>query len=297
MSGPNPLFSVVIPTYKNDTVLEQCLHSLVKQSVDKISYEVIIVNDGGRGDVLGNLGSLGGGVSVRGFSQDHKGPAAARNLGISKAKGDIILFLDDDSLPTKDWFRATERAWKRYPDSDGIGGYTISEPSDSLICRVNTDIFNWYLEQNTMGEYCTFLSTHNAGYRRAVLNKVGRFDERFKGAQGEDRDLNIKISKRGGKLRLSRDILVYHDRDLSLGSFFRKYSNYGRAAHELSQKYPNLERLSVKGYLLLWTLVLKRYGSFPEKIAAFLLLTLSQSCTFFGYQAASFTKRRQKRRG
>ncbi len=126
---------------------------------------------------------------------------------------------------------------------------------------------------------------------------MGRFDERFKGAQGEDRDLNIKISKRGGKLRLSKDILVYHDRDLSLGSFLKKYRHYGRAAHELSLRYPDLERLSVKGYLLLWTLVLRRYGNLPEKIAAFLLLTLSQSCTFIGYHAASFTKRRKRRRG
>lgn len=290
-----PHFSVVIPTYNNWAVLMECLRSLGSQLVDKTIFETIVVNDGGKKDVSESLNLLSHQLSIQYFSQDHRGPAAARNLGISKARGNIVLFLDDDSLPAKDWLRATIEAWKRFPDFDGIGGCTLSLPRDRLLCRVNTDIFNWYVRKYSCGDYCTFLSTHNAGYKKDILAKVGLFDERFKGASGEDRDLNIKILKAGGKLRLDEKILVYHDRDLSFRSFLRKYYNYGRAAQQLSVRHPGLKRLSVSDYIHFYNSILKKYKKFAERVAAFVLLTLSQLSTLFGYHLAALPKKRGSR--
>jgi len=144
--------------------------------------------------------------------------------------------------------------------------------------------------QHSFGEYCTFLSTHNAGYKKVILNKVGQFDEQFKGASGEDRDLNIKILKIGGKLRLDESILVYHDRDLSFRSFLRKYYNYGRAAHKLSKRYHDLKRLSAKDCLHFYLSILKKYRAFNEKIMTFVLLTLSQLSTLIGYHSVILSK-------
>jgi glycosyltransferase involved in cell wall biosynthesis len=288
-----PQFSVVIPTYNNWDVLMECLRSLGHQSDDKMSFEIIVVNDGGRDDVSESLDLLSQQPSLRYFSQDHRGPAAARNLGINKARGNIVLFLDDDSLPTRDWLRATIEAWRKFPDFDGIGGCTLSQETDRLLCRVNTDIFNWYVRKYSFGDYCNFLSTHNAGYKKSMLSKVGLFDERFKGASGEDRDLNIKILKTGGKLRLDEKILVYHDRDLFLRSFLRKYYNYGSAAQQLSVRYPDLERLSVHDYFHFYRSVLKKYKKFGEKSVTFILLTLSQLSTLSGYHLAFLSRKRR----
>ncbi len=285
-----PKFSIVIPTYNNRAVLMGCLRALDNQSADKRSFEIIVVNDGGRDDISESPGLISRRLSIRSLYQDHKGPAAARNFGIEEAKGDIVLFLDDDSLPIRDWLEATMKAWERFPDFDGIGGCTISEPADRLLCRVNTDIFNWYVKRYSFGEYCTFLSTHNAGYKKVTLGKVGRFDERFKGASGEDRDINIKILKAGGKLRLDQNILVYHDRDLSMKSFLRKYYNYGRASHQLSTRYPDLERMSAGDYIHFFRSILKKYKSFDDKVRAFALLTLSQLSTLFGYHSAVLSR-------
>lgn len=284
-----PKFSVVIPTYNNRAVLMDCLRSLIHQSADKKSFEIIVVNDGGSDDLSESLDLISRQVSIRSLHQDHKGPAAARNFGIEEAKGNIVLFLDDDSLPTRDWLEAALRAWEKFPDFDGIGGCTISQPADSLLCRVNTDIFNWYVKRYSFGEYCTFLSTHNAGYKKDILGKVGQFDEGFKGASGEDRDINIKMLKAGGKLRLDQSVLVYHDRDLSFKSFLRKYYNYGRAAHQLATRYPDLKRLSLNDYVHFYLSILKKYKSFDEKIRAIVLLTLSQLSTLFGYHSATLT--------
>lgn len=285
-----PKFSIIIPTYNTDVVLIQCLEALCNQSVDKKCFEVIVVNDGGKTEIYERLKFFKQHLDIKYFYQQNKGPAAARNLGIKKAKGDIILFLDDDSLPTKNWFKAVVKAWEKFPDFDGIGGYTISEVTDSIYCRVNSDFFNWYLGQYSDDELHPFLVTCNAGYRKSILNKIRNFDERFKKASGEDRDLNIKISKIGGSLRLDKNILVYHDRDLTFRSYVKKHFNYGIAAHNIYARYPELRYLSSNSYFDLYISILKKYPTLKEKIMAFLLLTISQVATISGYYTATLSK-------
>ena len=268
----------------------QCLKSLYDQSADKNCFEVIVVNDGGKTELFEDLRIYHNKLTLSYFYQDHRGPAAARNLGIKKAKGDIVLFLDDDSLPIRNWLNDTIKAWENFSDFDGIGGYIISDPTDSIYCRVNSDFFNWYLEQHSFHESSTFLLTCNAGYKRSILNKVGNFDEWFKKASGEDRDLNLKISKFGGRLRLDKSVLVRHNRDLSFMTFVRKHYNYGKAAYNIYARYPDLNHLSTKSYINLYSSILRKYRTFKEKIIVFLLLTLSQVATLIGYYAAIFSK-------
>jgi glycosyltransferase involved in cell wall biosynthesis len=278
-----PKFSIIIATYNTDFVLIQCLEALCNQSENNKCFEVIIVNDGGKTEIYERLKFFKKHLDIKYFYQQNKGPAAARNLGIKNAKGDIILFLDDDSEPTKDWLKAVIEAWKKFPSFDGIGGYTLNEVTDSIYCRVNSDFFNWYLEQYSNDTRYPFLVTCNAGYRKTILNKAGNFDERFKKASGEDRDLNIKISKIGGKLKLDKNILVYHDRDLTLQSFAKKHFNYGKAAYNIYALHPELKYLSSNAYINLYASILSKYRTLKEKFEVFLLLTLSQLATAAGY--------------
>ncbi|MFC1815023.1 glycosyltransferase [Thermodesulfobacteriota bacterium] len=285
-----PMFSIVIATYNTDGVLMQCLDALCNQSVDKQCFEVIIVNDGGNSEISEKIGLFERRLTISYYYQENKGPAAARNLGINNAMGDIILFLDDDSMPTKDWLKAVIKAWQTFPDYDGIGGYTISEITDSIYCRVNSDFFNWYLKQYSGDKHHPFLVTCNSGYKKSTLKKVGSFDERFKKASGEDRDLNIKLSKIGAKLGLDKDILVYHDRDLTLRSFAKKHYNYGKAAYNIYARYPELRYMSSTAYFELYLAILKKYRSAKEKLMAFFLISLSQAGTAVGYYSALLSK-------
>jgi len=293
VQNSNPRFSIIIPTYNTNDVLGQCINALSNQTADKKCFEVIVVNDGGKTEVIQDIHSTSNGIDIKYFSQKHKGPAAARNLGINKARGEIILLLDDDSMPLENWLDATIMAWNKSPDLDGIGGYIISEPTDSIYCRVNADFFNWYLQQLSSGEYADFLITCNAGYKKSALNKVGNFDEWFKRAAGEDRDLNIKISKSGGRLRLDKNILVYHDRDLAFRSFVRKNFNYGKAAYNIYSRYPEQKYLSTKGYVAFFVSILKGYKTF-EKFIVFFMLTLSQAATIAGYYTSFLSRHKQK---
>ena len=261
-----PRFSIIIPTYSADVLLMECIQSLCNQSVDMNYFEVIVVNDGGKRKISERLDLFESQLTIRYFYQKNKGPAAARNLGINMARGDIVLFLDDDSLPTSDWLKTVINAWNKYSDYDGIGGYIIGDKTDSIYCRVNTDFFNWYLAHYSTNDNLPFLTTCNAGYKKSILNKVGNFDEEFKKASGEDRDLNIKLSKAGAKLILDQRILVYHDRDLTLRSYAKKYYNYGKAAKEIYSRYPEVRRLSLNNYINLYVSILTRYRAKRKKI-------------------------------
>lgn len=285
-----PIFSIVIATYNATETLRECINSLYDQSTGTKCFEVIVVNDGGKDKISESLGHLSDELAIKYFDREHRGPAAARNFGINQAKGDIILFLDDDSLPTRNWLSAVIEAWEKFPNADGIGGYIKAEVTDSIYCRVNSDFFNWYLEEYSDDEFHPFLVTCNAGYTRNILEKVGNFDERFKKPSGEDRDLNIKISRIGGELRLNRSIVVYHDRDLTFRSFAKKHYNYGKGAYSIYARYPELKRMSTTAYINLYISIVTKYKTIKDKITAFLLLTVSQLATIIGYYTAALLK-------
>ena len=106
--------SVVIPTYNRKPILEKCLKALEKQQLndDIISnYEIVLVDDGSTDGTLEWLQENKKNFPhVCAFSQDHLGPAAARNLGVTKAKGDIIIFIDSDLVVTETFLQCHANA-------------------------------------------------------------------------------------------------------------------------------------------------------------------------------------------
>jgi len=281
MDAPN--FSVIIPTYNRNRELLECLEGLSGQLTDKRCLEVIIANDGGDKHSIEKLNIVSGRTPLRYLHLEHKGPAATRNAAVAEAKGDIILFLDDDCIPAENWMEETIKTWERFPEVSGVGGCVAYSSTDSIYCKVNSDIFNWYLDQHSSGEYCKFISTYNAGYKKGIFNKVKGFDEQFRNASGEDRDLNIKILEAGGKLKLNKNIFVYHDRSLSFKKFVRRYYHYGRAAYMLHVKHPDLKRTGGRGYKYFFVTILNNYKGIKEKYMVFYLLTVSQLATVIGY--------------
>lgn len=289
-NNSKPRFSIVIPTYSAVDLLIECLHSLCQQSGNYGPVEIIVVNDGGNREIEKDIESLDCNIPLTYIYQENKGPAAARNTGIRAAMGDIILFLDDDSLPTQNWLEATTDAWDKYPGFDGIGGYVKKDDEDSICCRANTDFFNWYLQFSSRKKDTIFLATCNAGYKKDALMKIGNFDESFKMASGEDRDLNIKLIKSGMSLRLEESILVYHDKDLTFRSFLKKNYNYGKSAKTIYNRYPQHNRMSRRDYTALFTSILDNYKSAGERVSAFLLLAFSQVMTVAGYHSSALPK-------
>ena len=101
--------SVIIPVYNTGVYLEECLESLINQTMQDI--EIICINDGSTdnsSDILSKYAKKDSRIKV--FSQKNSGPSVARNLGIQQAKGDYITFVDSD-----DWIslEMCEKIYKR----------------------------------------------------------------------------------------------------------------------------------------------------------------------------------------
>jgi glycosyltransferase involved in cell wall biosynthesis len=114
-----PLISVVIPTFNRSLQVQAALRSVLAQTYPK--FEVIVIDDGstdGTGQALQTLISQEScsGMRVRYFFRPNQGQSAARNMGIEKARGELVAFLDSDDIWLPEKLEWQVRALERFRD-------------------------------------------------------------------------------------------------------------------------------------------------------------------------------------
>ena len=87
-------FSVIIPTYNRGWVIKESVNSVLRQSFN--DYEVIVVVDGSVDDTIEILKEFNDKIIV--LKKENEGPSQARNFGAKNAKGEYLIFLDDDDI-------------------------------------------------------------------------------------------------------------------------------------------------------------------------------------------------------
>lgn len=201
-------FSVVIPTYNRKPILEQCLRALEQQQFDSAlveDYEVVVVDDGSTDGTVQWLESTAEFPHVRLFQQNHQGPAAARNLGVEKAIGPTIVFIDSDLVVTQVFLQSHAKALHQ----------AAAESSDPVFTYgrvINTCNF----EQPTAEPYkltdfsAAYFATGNVAIDRIWLEKAGLFDTGFQLYGWEDLELGVRLKQLGLKLVKCPDAVGYH---------------------------------------------------------------------------------------
>jgi len=126
------------------------------------------------------------------------GPAAARNRGWKLARSEIVAFTDDDTVPDASWL---SNGLKTLHDALGAVCGRIVMP----IPERPTDY-----ERDASGLVRAEFVTANCFCRKAVLERVGGFDERFKLAWREDSDLQFRILETGARIGYAEDAVVVH---------------------------------------------------------------------------------------
>src|SRR5947208_10879097 len=126
MTPPSdPFVSIVVPTRNRMGLLRSCLESLLSQDYPVDRYEIIIVDDGSRDEtaaVVSEFARRSIVPPVRLVAQPPRGLNAARNTGITAARGDPICFVDDDVEAPKGWLSAMVGGADRYPGAGCLGG-------------------------------------------------------------------------------------------------------------------------------------------------------------------------------
>ena len=202
-------FSVVIPTYNRKPILEKCLKALEHQVFDPnqiAGYEVVVVDDGSTDETVEWLHSTADFPHVRLFQQNHQGAAAARNLGVEKAAGDTIIFIDSDLVVTEIFLQS--HAEKLVEGARSLG-------HDRLFTYgrvINTCNFDDPTsEPFKVTDYSqAFFATGNVAIARIWLIQAGLFDTQFQLYGWEDLELGVRLKNLGLQLIKCPDAVGYH---------------------------------------------------------------------------------------
>ena len=122
--------SVIIPTYKPQDYLWQCLESLERQTVSKTLYEVVIILNGCKEPYYSNISNhlKDYTMDVRLLQTDEAGVSYARNIGIENAQGKYVTFVDDDDWVSLDYLSELYRC---APTNHGIVAANVKAIDDA----------------------------------------------------------------------------------------------------------------------------------------------------------------------
>ncbi len=198
------MFSIVIPTYNRKPILEKCLTALEEQNYSG-EYEVVVVDDGSTDGTVDWLREINF-PHVQLLCQDHQGPAAARNLGVEKANGDMIIFIDSDLVVLPGFLAAHEAKLQQGRAETG---------SDRFFTYgrvVNTANFeNPTSEPYKITDYsAAFFATGNVAIARHWLIEAGLFDLGFQLYGWEDLELGVRLKNLGLTLIKAPEAVGYH---------------------------------------------------------------------------------------
>lgn len=205
--------TLIIPTYRRSDRLRQLLACLVDQEGDALA-QVVVCDDGSGDETESVARSFAGTLPLEYCSQPDLGFRAgqARNLGITAARGDILIFVDDDVLVARDFVREHVEAHRAQPEASIVIGYRhraftapSAQPTFDEIERGEPDDRVAVLGSNgtpvrSHPRPWVYVYSCNFSVRRGIANVDGelRFHEGFHGWGMEDIELGYRLWRKAG---------------------------------------------------------------------------------------------------
>ena len=230
------MLSVVIPTYNRAPVLARCLDALAEQN--PAPDEVVVVDDG---STDATAGVLAGRDLVRVVRRENGGRAAAKNTGMEAARGDVVLFLDDDVLATPGLIGLHAAHHRSRPEPhEALLGHVTWAPEIEV-----TRHMHWLEHGGPLFAYdeiddredvpWTMLYTANVSLKREFLEPFDAELPIF-----EDTEMAYRLKQRGLRLRYDPEALGWHLREETPERTERRMREVGHAAALLHAKWPEL---------------------------------------------------------
>jgi GT2 family glycosyltransferase len=229
-----PKVSVVVCTFNGEKTIGECLEGL--ERLDYPDFEVIVVNDGST-DSTPTIASKG---EVRLINLERAGLAAARNIGLEAATGEIVAYLDDDARPDPHWLGYLVAALERSPYA-GVGGPNVPPAGSSIVASCLADAPGSPIHVLTSDREAEHIPGCNMAFRKQALEAVGGFDPQFRIA-GDDVDLCWRLLEARYRLGFSAAAVVWHRPRETIRAYWRQQRGYGRAEAMLERKWPGKYR-------------------------------------------------------
>jgi glycosyltransferase involved in cell wall biosynthesis len=186
-----PLVTCIIPAFNGERYIESAIESVLNQTFKNI--EIIIIDDGSTDNTPNLIEKFNG--KIRYIRQSNSGSAVARNLGISKASGDFIGFLDSDDMWDKNKILFQLECFENNPGIEA--------------CLCNIKILN-EKEKGILDDQYVIVTPYTVCsilIKTETVKKVGYFNVNLK--FGEDTDWFMRIRKLDIPVKILKDTLVY----------------------------------------------------------------------------------------
>jgi|HubBroStandDraft_6_1064221.scaffolds.fasta_scaffold313499_2 GT2 family glycosyltransferase len=234
--------SVVIPTYNRLDTLTSVIPTLLEQDLASPEYELLVCDsnsDDGTREYLAQISALHS--NVRHLCGSYSGRAAARNAGISAARGDIVLFNDSDILASPDLLSTHLRRHRERRNIALVGlEVQVADIEEYRYKRDNPAARGHLHPPSRKKLSWLYFLTGNASVRRDDLVRAGGFDEDFTGYGHEDLELGYRLQKMGIQIFYEPNAVSYHCQAVPYEDQKAKMRLAGRSTARFYRKHPDV---------------------------------------------------------
>ena len=206
-NNTQPIISVIIPAFNEEGTIRDCLNSVLDQTLDGNSFEIIVVDNNSTDQT--NLIVKNEYPKVRLVGETKQGVVFARITGVKKAQGNIITFIDADSIASRKWLKNIQTAFedKRVV---AVGADLNFQPKNYLVNTVEP-------VTNFVNRRMKYINGCNLSFRLSAYKKVGGFSVKTNGT--EDFYISLKLKKEGKIIILEKGEVTTSSRRYRLKNF------------------------------------------------------------------------------
>jgi GT2 family glycosyltransferase len=243
---PEPLMSVVVTTCANSDLVLACIDSICSQRSGPTEI-IVVENRPSSSTVERDLGRRPDrDVRIEYVAEPGRGLSRARNAGLRAARGELVVFTDDDILIDRTWMRAIRAAFVEIPTADCVTGpilpLELETPAQILVERFASFGKGFVRRVYSIDEPPPdqplfpfsagyFGSGANMAFRTEVIRRMGGFDTRLGAGTvaraGEDLDICIRLLASGKRLVYEPGAIVWHRHPDTYERLRRQVFGYG----------------------------------------------------------------------
>lgn len=223
--------SIIILYHNRPKVVEKVLVSLEEQTISKDEFNIILIDNSYIKKAKKIFKKFNDNLNLDIIEIEECCPAAARNIGISKAKSDIIMLLDDDVIIEKDCVEKHIEKHSYLTEKDIVMG-KVELHKDIF----NSDVLKWLYSNGAQFDYSALNNKHNTkgilyasniSFRKEIKDKFV-FNEQFPTSAWEDIELGYRLIEQGYRIIYYENILAYHYKHESVNSTISRMKKMGK---------------------------------------------------------------------
>jgi GT2 family glycosyltransferase len=230
--------SIIIAVKTWQSNLKECVDNCLR--LDYPDFEIIILPDEPFGKILQSDAAM----PITVIPTGPVSPGKKRDMAVTRARGDILAFIDDDACPTRNWLKKAVADFND-PEIAAVAGPAVTPAEDSLRQMASGLVFSSLLVSGNFSyrylpkarRKVNDYPSCNLLVRKSTMQQLGGFNTRF--WPGEDTKLCLDITKKLGKAILyDPEVLVYHHRRPLFKPHLAQVASYGLHRGYFVKRYP-----------------------------------------------------------